>query len=703
MLNLTLALPAQNGHIQKEFYEFIPLGSTEPVQTQIPIEWDEDWLNQSSFTYNHKVARVACALADISAADVAANPTDNALIRTYIKLGIEPSTIKAYYDINYDDPFWGNDQCAFSFAHTDKTLFIIIRPSPFESNEWISNINVSDATAEETSLHEGFLKPMVLVQNALLKYIESEKLDVKNMNLLITGYSRGAAVANLLAATFAIENAFPPENMFVYTFASPNVTTAKNTNDSQFKFIWNIVNAEDIVPTLPPNRNEWKFTKYGNILILANNWNKDSTLYEENFLPRINALFTQIHGRDYHPFGTGPFVPLQLTMMLTNVTKNVDNYYNGFTRLHKKGVAAIKKTDMKAMLAPETDEKNNSLMQKLSDFFVEHTGGVTENAAVSIKDMHACETYFSYLTALTQEEAFSTLGFSQVIIKGTPDGFIQDCEGNVLLNFQDGRVQHSSLKLPVAARNKGLDSMVIGFPATQDFKIYLSNTSLAPSSINAIIEQYDASGTLINTTENQKFYADISKIYIIDAGKITLEQNSLTAQKIQGDDKKELAHQTGLTEKQKARFTFEVNVNTEGHFGYGVHYGPAKIYLTLLTTTDIFNFGKVVDLQPGIGTQQQITGPLVIDLEALFKCTWFPDNRNNSKSEERFALIPSARASISFMPIRRTRIFAAGIADFRIDGFNDYAFTSAVRDNMTHIKMGNRVYIAPAFQFGIRF
>ena len=59
LLNLTPAPHAQKVHAQDSFYEFIPLGGTEPVQTKIPIEWDEDWLNQSSFTYNHKIARVA--------------------------------------------------------------------------------------------------------------------------------------------------------------------------------------------------------------------------------------------------------------------------------------------------------------------------------------------------------------------------------------------------------------------------------------------------------------------------------------------------------------------------------------------------------------------------------------------------------------------------------------------------------------------
>ncbi|MCR5762181.1 MAG: lipase family protein [Treponema sp.] len=684
--------------------EFIPFGSKDSFKTQIQVEWNPDWLKESSFTYSHGIARIACLLSDISYTDITANPKDNSLIRTYQSLGVSPSCIKTFYDIDYNEPDKGNDQCAFSIAHTKDILFITIRGTPFNANEWISNMNISDATEKESSLHEGFLKATYIVQDAVKQYIKTENLDTKKIKVLVTGHSRGAAITNLLAAAFSVERTFPEEHIFAYTFASPNVTTAKNIHSKQFAFIWNIVNAEDIVPTMPPNRKGWKFSKYGNTLVLANSWNKDSLIYEEKLIPKINRIFTQIQDRVYRPFETGPFIPLQITMMLTSLSKDVDNYYNGITGIHKKGTKLLKKTDMEAVLNNDGSEGDDSFMDKISEFIRERTGGVSDYAAIAVKDMHACETYFSYLTALSQEEAFSTLGFSQIIIKGTPDGFVQDCEGNILLKFQEGRIQYSSIRLPAAARNKGFNSIVIGFPANQDFKVLLSKTSLAPTAIKATIEHYDAAGILLKTHKNQKFYADASKLYEIDAGSCSLKKDCLYAKAIKGSEKQEIVEKTGLSEEQKAKLTFEVNINTEGNFGYGVHYGPAKIYLTLLTSTNIFNCGKTVDLQPGIGTQQNITGPLFFDLEVLFKCTWFPYNRENANREERFAVIPAARASLSIMPFRRARIFAAGVIDLKIKDFNDNAFSSIVRYNtMSIYGTGDTVKMAPSLQFGIRF
>lgn len=54
---------------------------------------------------------------------------------------------------------------------------------------------------------------------------------------------------------------FKPENCYVYTYASPNVTTAFDSVDEKYGFIWKIVNAEDIVPTVPLYRGQLAFQK----------------------------------------------------------------------------------------------------------------------------------------------------------------------------------------------------------------------------------------------------------------------------------------------------------------------------------------------------------------------------------------------------------------------------------------------------------
>lgn len=63
---------------------------------------------------------------------------------------------------------------------------------------------------------------------------------------LITGHSRGAAIANIVAKVITDRN----EKTFAYTFASPTVT--EDEDAEQYTNIFNFINTDDIVPYLPP-------------------------------------------------------------------------------------------------------------------------------------------------------------------------------------------------------------------------------------------------------------------------------------------------------------------------------------------------------------------------------------------------------------------------------------------------------------------
>ena len=146
----------------------------------------------------------------------------------------------------------------------------IIRGTPLGPEEWISNLNINNSHKESLEIHEGF---SIATQQVLLyldEYTKKHNLNTKNSFILITGHSRGASVANLCSVHLADSKKFLAENIYAYTFAAPNVTPKKVDNLSQYKFIWNIVNAEDVVPTMPPNRKLWTFQKYGNTLTLTN-------------------------------------------------------------------------------------------------------------------------------------------------------------------------------------------------------------------------------------------------------------------------------------------------------------------------------------------------------------------------------------------------------------------------------------------------
>ncbi|MBP5283834.1 MAG: hypothetical protein J6Y93_04130 [Treponema sp.] len=46
-----------------------------------------------------------------------------------------------------------------------------MRGTPLNSNEWISNINLSDRTADESPVHEGFSLSAVQIYSDLFAYL----------------------------------------------------------------------------------------------------------------------------------------------------------------------------------------------------------------------------------------------------------------------------------------------------------------------------------------------------------------------------------------------------------------------------------------------------------------------------------------------------------------------------------------------------
>ena len=679
----------------------VPFGASTPV---VPVEifWEESWLRTlPPGTYQHGIARMACLLADIAYADL----KTGCLAGAYDALGVAPEDMEFHYDVDYDDPEWGNDQCAFSFAKKDDLLFIIIRGTPIGANEWISNLNVNDEGRSEPVLHEGFRKAALQLRRALDEYVDSHKIDVRQAHVLITGHSRGAAVANLLAAQFAEEDFFAPGNVYAYTFAAPNVTTSENAHTPLYNFIWNIVNAEDIVPTVPLNRGGWHFQKYGNSKVLANAWNTDELLFDETCLPAVNDIFSSIMERDYYPFMTGPFIPIQVTTILTIVNKDVETYYKGVRGLHGKGAGLFQKLFPESSDEGEDGEKKHPLFEKIISFINAKGDGVYDYMVFAFNDMHTCETYLSFLLALPEETAFSSLGCSQLVVGGTGEGAVLDKDGSLLLRFADGRIDFSSLAAstsPLFARDMGMKKIVIGLPANADFDFYLTNESLLPSALTVMVEHYDAEGILVGTEEAHTIYSRKGEFYSWCVGSMTVLEDLDSPSRLTGSERRILLSQADILKALPLYFDLELHLDTDFNLSYGIHGGTNIFYGTFLFSSGLSKLGKFLTFTPGFGTQQELASPFLLDFEALAKCTWV---LANTEKEHSLSLVPSLRLSLSLKPIRRFRIFAAGAFDFAIRGFNDAAFDDDVREKQLskYRFFSEDVHLVPELQFGIRF
>ena len=161
------------------------LFTREPEPIPTVIDWDESQFGKDSPTvYNHSIARMACLLSEVSYLSVRPAFSD-ARSQTLLLMGIDKDDIEYHYKLDYNDPTWGYDQCAFTITKKEinsakgkKTLvFVIIRGTPAEASEWISNFDVGNASEDGDVLHRGFLKTSLQIETALLTYLIKYKIQ----------------------------------------------------------------------------------------------------------------------------------------------------------------------------------------------------------------------------------------------------------------------------------------------------------------------------------------------------------------------------------------------------------------------------------------------------------------------------------------------------------------------------------------------
>lgn len=128
--------------------------------------------------------------------------------------------------------------------------------------EWVSNF-----TLGPEGTHAGFAKAGDDALDFMKEYI-SEQGITGPVKIWVTGYSRGAAAANLLGAALdegALSNTgitCTPEDIFVYCFECPaGAVRAEITDPSLYGNIFNILNRNDPVPYLAPDILD--FCRYG--------------------------------------------------------------------------------------------------------------------------------------------------------------------------------------------------------------------------------------------------------------------------------------------------------------------------------------------------------------------------------------------------------------------------------------------------------
>ena len=200
--------------------------------------------------------------------------------------------------------YTNNDYVDYSIGYKEYkgyNIYLVVIKGTGTNYDWFSNFNLGKG-----DYHQGFK----LAADGVLNTINS-KVSTSNNIFLVTGHSRGAAVANIVAAELTADGSFASsDHIFGYTYACPAVKIGADTSYSNIR---NYNNYGDAVPELPLEA--WGYERYGETINLST----QSDIYQ-NFKQR----FKSVEGEDYAGVvNTDSFVSVLLAIADTR-----DAYYN---------------------------------------------------------------------------------------------------------------------------------------------------------------------------------------------------------------------------------------------------------------------------------------------------------------------------------------------------------------------------------------
>lgn len=250
----------------------------------VPVVYSDDYLRNEMLDLN--LARLCCTLCCCS--------YDENILKKALT-DAEFTHIKAIYTTPKENT------ASLCIARKGKNVFIIIRGT--EGEEWYNNFRTG---MEDT--HQGYYDTVKFLKPLLNDYIQSD------YRLLFTGHSRGGALSNLLASDLIKSGR---ENVFAYTFASPNVTTKDEVYSHRFCNIYNFVYEDDFITHCPLR--EWGYNRYGNTIRFKT---------QEINYKKLKKSFKELTGIDFVTFrDCGEMVDTFIDTAL-RLASNPYEYYN---------------------------------------------------------------------------------------------------------------------------------------------------------------------------------------------------------------------------------------------------------------------------------------------------------------------------------------------------------------------------------------
>ncbi len=403
-------------------------------------------------------------------------------------------------------------------------------------DQWYSNF---DPGTDDT--HKGFNNAKEFVLKKLRNYIEKLNCDVNSTEILITGHSRGAATANLVAAQlieeatygFSDEGYAFKENIHTYTFATPNPTTLIDTTYEEYKRIFNIVNPEDFVTKCMPAA--WGYARYGTTYVLPSKTNTASGNYKILKANMQNYFSSITNGREYKPYALGEGDTFAVYKSLTGVVRNAwmfehlplfagpmnitprDFFQNTLCHFVSKTASAFD-FSMAAYIIAETLSLpllSSKVYTDVLKYFI--WNGTALNPR--FEDAHMAETYCAYMMTMPKAELLREKEALLNTVNCPVDIEVIDNEtGDVV-----GRIVNNVIDEEIAAKDNAIvmtvdgDSKSFWLPSDGDYDVRLTGND--EGTMDYTVSEIDSN---IGETQRVNFF-DVS---ITDGKEMTGEINS---------------------------------------------------------------------------------------------------------------------------------------------------------------------------------
>ena len=228
------------------------------------FHYDESWFENSASTYQHDLARMSLRM---TMTGLTRRDFDDATNTSHVedlltKLEFSNQVLRfPQPEMNTIGYCIGSKNLRSSSGEVYSLVAVVMRSSGYQ-DEWGGNLTIG-----LSGNHAGFQLAADQTVSAIRSYI-GELTDrgqlTNKIKIWISGYSRGAAAANLAAAS--LNEQFGKENVFAYCFECPQGAVGSDVGGERYSNIFCIVNPIDLVPKLAMS--VWGFTRYGRTFYL---------------------------------------------------------------------------------------------------------------------------------------------------------------------------------------------------------------------------------------------------------------------------------------------------------------------------------------------------------------------------------------------------------------------------------------------------